>query len=86
MRNDFHGQVHLGKIAAHLRMLRLRGWPHFPIEELELQKIFIDINSFLVDTSSVEKLLFLLPSCREGIAIIAQALFCEDELVQKLAC
>lgn len=44
-----------------------------------------DICTFLVDTTSVEKLLFLMPACREGVATFGHALFSEDESVQKLA-
>ena len=33
----------------------------------------------------MEKLLYLLPQCREGVGLIAHGLFAEDENVQKLA-
>jgi hypothetical protein len=35
----------------------------------------------MVEETSVEKLLFLLPQCREGVGLIAHGLFSENEKI-----
>lgn len=61
MRNDIHNDIAFGKIAGHLHFLRLRGWPDSQVDTRELLKILEDIDKFLVDETSVERLLFLMP-------------------------
>ena len=53
MMNDLHNTIEFGKIANHVRCLRLRGWPQAPINEIDLENMFVDINNFLVDKTSV---------------------------------
>ena len=53
MMNDLHNTIEFGKIANHVRSLRLRGWPQAPINEIDLENMFVDINNFLVDKTSV---------------------------------
>lgn len=85
MKQDVHNEVSLGRVSMYLRILRLRAWPHSPIESAELLKILSDIDKFLIDCSSVEKLLYLMPQSREGVGVFAHALFSEDERVQEVA-
>jgi len=47
-------------------------------------QILKDINSFIVEETSLEKLLYLLPQCREGVGLIAHGLFSENETIQKM--
>jgi hypothetical protein len=47
-------------------------------------QILRDIKSFLIEETSVEKLLYLLPQSREGVGLIAHGLFSENETIQKM--
>ena len=78
MKLDYHNDISYSRIANHVRHLRLSGWPQAPITESDIIKVFDDINNFLTDTSSVNKLLFVLPQSREGVGVIAHGLFCDD--------
>ena len=85
MHLDYHNGISLGTIKNHMRSLRTRGWPDHPLSDLEVHKIFKDIDTFIQDTASAEKILYLLPYFRDGIGRLAHGLFFDHDQVQEHA-
>ena len=85
MHLDYHNGISLGTIKNHMRALRTRGWPEHPLSDLEVHKIFKDIDTFIQDPVSAEKVLFLIPEYRDGIGQLAHGLFYDHDAVQELA-
>ena len=84
MHLDYHNGISLGTIKNHMRSLRTRGWPEHPLTDLEIHKIYKDIDTFIQDKDSAKKVLYLLPECREGIGQLAHGLFYDNDAVQEL--
>lgn len=79
---DFHSGISVALIEGHLLKLRT-GLGHDSTKSLE--RIFGDLAVFLQDKGAVEMFLYLMPKSREGVGIIANALFSESAQVRKLA-
>ena len=84
MQLDFQHGVSLSTIKNHMRTLRIRGYPEYPLQDFEIQKVYKDIDTFIQDRNSAVKVLYLLPECREGIGLVAHGLFYDDDMVQEL--
>ena len=50
-------------------------WNGRVIQDTVVKSVLQNIDTYLQDEDAVEKLLYLLPHCRGGITVIAQALF-----------
>ena len=79
---DMTHSISLASIKSHMRTLRIKGVPSGPLTDYEVNTIYKDIDAYLQDRSSALKLLYLMPACRQGVALLAHGLFYDDERVQ----
>ena len=79
---DFTQSVSLANINDRIQTLRIKGLPHGPLTDNEISSIFKDIDTFVQDKTSVIKLLYMLPACRQGVGILAHGLFYDSDRVQ----
>lgn len=78
---DMTHSISLAVIKQHMRTLRIKGVPSGPLNDFEVGNIYRDIDTFLQDKTSVIKLLYMLPLCRQGVGLLAHGLFFDDERV-----
>ena len=79
---DMTHSVSLAVIKQHMRTLRIKGMPNGPLNDQEVETIYRDVDTYLQNSLSAVKLLYMLPLCRQGVGLLAHGLFYDNDRVQ----